>query len=79
MTGEQRQYVAYLLRLGQVTGDGKLVWQASLEDPHTRQRLGFKNLEQLFTLLEEQTGGAPGGAEPDGRTAEGGEHRERSG
>jgi len=46
-------YQAYLLRLWRVDGEGtKLAeWRVSLEDPHTGERLGFANLEQLFAFL----------------------------
>jgi hypothetical protein len=52
MRTEQSSYRAYLLRLWladlEVTGAG---WRASLEDPHTGERLGFAGLEQLFAYL----------------------------
>ena len=40
--GEARRgYLSYLLRLWQADADGELVWRASLESPHTGERLGF--------------------------------------
>jgi hypothetical protein len=45
MTTEQPGYLAYLLRLWRVNDDGKPVWRASLESPHTGERHGFANLE----------------------------------
>jgi hypothetical protein len=55
MTTEQPGYLAYLLRLWRVNDDGKPVWRASLESPHTGERHGFANLELLFAFLEEKT------------------------
>ena len=56
----QRAYHAYLLRLWQEHRDGQPVWRASLEDPHTGQRLGFAELTQLFAFLQRQAGGQAG-------------------
>ena len=56
MTEEPRAYFSYLLRLWKVSGAGPPVWRASLENPHTRARKGFPDLESLFAFLEEQTG-----------------------
>ena len=39
--------IAYLLHLWHSTGQ----WQASLENLETGKRLGFANLEQLFSYL----------------------------
>ncbi len=55
MSEEPREYLAYLLRLWKVSGAGSPAWRASLEDPHTRARKGFPDLESLFAFLEEQT------------------------
>jgi hypothetical protein len=55
MTTEQRGYLAYLLRLWRVNDDGKPVWRASLENPHTGERHGFANLELLCAFLEQKT------------------------
>jgi hypothetical protein len=55
MTAEQPGYLAYLLRLWRVNDDGKPVWRASVENPHTGERHGFANLETLFAFLEEKT------------------------
>ena len=51
MTKERAVYHAYLLRLWQT----KTGWRASLEHPHTGERLGFASLEQLFVFLQDQT------------------------
>ena len=54
MFTEKRQYLAYLLRIWQVKDAGKLVWRASLEDPHTSVRRGFISVEALIDFLLEQ-------------------------
>ena len=49
------QYLAYMLRLWKL-GDGEnAVWHASLEDPHTGERLAFANVETLIAFLQGQT------------------------
>jgi hypothetical protein len=67
MAREQSDYLSYLLRLWRVNEEGSLhggakqvVWRASLENPHTRQRQGFASLDELFDFLREQTGAASG-------------------
>jgi hypothetical protein len=64
MTTEQPGYLAYLLRLWRVNDDGKPIWRASLESPHTGERRGFANLELLFAFLEEKTAELAQGEEP---------------
>ena len=59
MSHKHRQYISYLLRLWRADGDEADVWRASLEDPHTGQRIGFADLQRLFAFLVEQTGDAP--------------------
>jgi hypothetical protein len=49
------RYYSYLLRLWR-EGEGELAWRASLHDPHTGQRLGFANAEELFGFLQGQMG-----------------------
>ena len=57
--GEQPGYLAYMLRMWRVdTGRGH-VWHASLESPHTGERVGFGSLEALFAFLTEKTEGTP--------------------
>ena len=57
MTTEQQHYLAYMLRLWQVSSDREPIWRTSLESPHTGERHGFANLETLFAFLEEKTVG----------------------
>jgi hypothetical protein len=54
-TGEQRDYVSYLLRLWRVTANGEETWRASLECPRTGERLGFADLEALCRYLRVET------------------------
>lgn len=54
MTRHQRRRLAYLLRLWPVQEAGQTVWRASLENPHTGEKLGFATLERLFAFLEDQ-------------------------
>jgi hypothetical protein len=53
---DEQGYLAYLLRLWQITSDGNLVWRASVESPHTGERHGFADLQALFAFLEDKTG-----------------------
>ncbi len=59
MSTEQQRYLAYMLRLWQVSSDGEPIWRTLLESPHTGERHGFANLERLFAFLAEQMGGQP--------------------
>ena len=49
-----RDYVAYLLRLWRETGGKSNRWRASLQDPHSGNRVGFASLEELFEFLHRQ-------------------------
>jgi hypothetical protein len=55
MTNSSR-YLAYMLRLWQVDRQGRPEWRASLESPHTAERLGFADVAQLLAFLQEKTG-----------------------
>jgi hypothetical protein len=44
---------SYILRLWCAGEPQTADWQASLEDPSTKERLGFSSLEQLFAFLME--------------------------
>jgi hypothetical protein len=54
-TGEQPDYLSYLLRLWRVSDDGKPVWRALLKSSHTGQQVGFGSMEVLFEFLRDQT------------------------
>ncbi len=58
------KYRSYLLRLWRVETPG-LCWRASLEDPHTGERIGFASLEQLFAFLMEQVEGESKGVKKE--------------
>jgi hypothetical protein len=55
VSGKERRYVSYLLRLWQVPSKDELVWRASLEHASTGTRRGFACLADLFTFLEQET------------------------
>ncbi|MGD8397659.1 MAG: hypothetical protein PVG11_02265 [Anaerolineae bacterium] len=56
MSAKEQRYLAYMLRLWLVSNGGEPVWRASLESPHTGERLGFASLEALFDSLRAHTG-----------------------
>ena len=72
MPTQSRRYLAYMLRLWQVGGEGESSWWASLESPRTGERRGFANLEALVAFLEGQT--RPAG-KSDASTVESGRFR----
>lgn len=51
----EHTYHAYLIRLWAAHENGKVVWRASLENPHTGERLTFTSLQRLFAFLQDQT------------------------
>jgi len=57
--GEERDYVAYLLRLWREKGGRTTQWRASLQHPHSGERVGFANLEELFGFLRRKTDDLP--------------------
>jgi hypothetical protein len=63
----QPDYVSYLLRLWRVQVGGEQTWRASLEDPHTGERLGFAGFEELFSFLQEQNGRSSDGHRSENR------------
>lgn len=52
MIRKQADYHVYLLRLWQVQQAGEVVWRASLEDPSTRGRIGFIDLNHLCAYFQ---------------------------
>ena len=70
MSGEKRQYLAYMLRLWQAgSRDGQPVWRASLENPHTGERQAFGDVDALYAFLAEKTN-SPMGAKNKSETSE---------
>ena len=61
-------YLSYLLRLWRTGNTGS--WKASLEDPQTGQRLGFKSLNTLFDFLTQRLAMRGGKSLPDGEDCE---------
>ena len=51
----QHRYRAFLLRLWQERSGGEWIWRASLEDPHSNIRTGFRDVEQLSAFLSDLT------------------------
>ena len=51
-------YFAYLLRLWRETGGETARWRASLQDPHSGEKLGFAHLDELVAFLGRRTGRA---------------------
>lgn len=66
MNADHRRYFAYMLRMWEVSNEGKLVWRASLESPHTGERHGFADLEALFGFLMERAEEMPLDLEGEG-------------
>ena len=58
---QQTDYLAYLLRLWRMSGEGAVGWRASLARPGSSERHGFANLDELFLFLRRQTGAGSGG------------------
>jgi hypothetical protein len=55
-TGEQQtDYLAYLLRLWRMSGEGVTGWRVSIESPGGHERQLFASLDSLFSFLRRQT------------------------
>jgi hypothetical protein len=48
------RYLSFLLRLWKIKQNGKDIWRASLEDPHTGEQRGFASMGLMFAFLMEQ-------------------------
>jgi hypothetical protein len=57
--GEVSGYYSYLLRLWREKGSASIQWRASLQDPHSGERVGFAHLNELVAFLREQIGLPP--------------------
>jgi hypothetical protein len=57
--GRSATYHSYLLRLWREGEDG-VAWRASLHDPRSGERQGFRSVDELFAFLQAQMGAAPG-------------------
>jgi hypothetical protein len=58
---QETDYLAYLLRLWRMRGEGAAGWRASLVQPGGGECHGFANLDELFLFLRRQTGAGSGG------------------
>jgi hypothetical protein len=64
-TGEQKDYVSYLLRMWRDSSNGETasakeaLWRASLQSPRSGKRVWFASLEELFCFLQRQAGLEP--------------------
>jgi len=56
---ELLSYRSYLLRVWRVSGEETATWRASLESPHTGERWGFADLDELVAFLRRQIDLAP--------------------
>ena len=63
MSEPRRGYVAFLLRLWQMSDAEDSGWRASLERPQGGERLGFASLADLVAFLEKETGASSPGSE----------------
>jgi hypothetical protein len=52
-------YYSFMLRIWSSTEASCQVWRASLEDPLTRQVMGFGSIEALTEYLKQQTTAPP--------------------
>ncbi len=60
------RYRAYLLRCWEVRSPGPgnpAAWRFSLEDPDTKERFGFADMETFLAFLNETLAGSPGQAD----------------
>lgn len=72
----KQRYHSFLLRLWLVNEQEGLAWRASLENPHTGERLGFASLERLFAFLQDQAADIATGEAGLSSAGEGGGHRQ---
>ena len=56
--------------LGVEKGSESARWRASLQDPHSGARVGFANLEDLFSFLRRETAGEADGSRPEEKGGE---------
>jgi len=50
------EYLSYLLRLCQVSVEGRPAWRVSLQRPGTAEQRVFADLDELLAFLRAQTG-----------------------
>ena len=59
MVSDGSDYLSYLLRLWLARERGRPIWRASLQSPHTGERVSFCTLDELLAFLRRQTGTVP--------------------
>ena len=52
-------YLSFMLRLWQAEENGRFVWRASLENPHTSHCLSFPETAALYAFLEAEMAANP--------------------
>ena len=65
MEMDRKTYLSYLLRIWSTIRGEQRVWQASLEETDTGERMGFTDLQALLVFLEDETGQRPEHSRPD--------------
>ena len=60
-------YLAYLLRLWRMSGEGAAGWRASIESPGGGERQLFASLDELLHFLRRQAGTGSEGNDQDDR------------
>jgi len=48
---DERQYLAYMVRLWAVHRNSDVLWRASVENAHTGERLAFEDMESLCRYM----------------------------
>jgi hypothetical protein len=54
-----RSFVLHIWREGGLMPDERPAWRMSLEDPHSAERVGFTNVDELITYLVRWTDNPP--------------------
>jgi hypothetical protein len=49
----KKQYYAWMLRINPISNGEDWTWRISLEDPRTRDRVGFDSLEAFITFIQD--------------------------
>lgn len=53
---ETYKYHAFLVRLWQINQGGKLVWRVTIENPHTKEIIGFETAQDFTEYLDQLLG-----------------------
>lgn len=68
---DERQYLAYMVRLWTVRRNGDRLWRASVEDVRTGERQAFADVAGLVAFLQAAiAGGPPAAAAANGPACE---------